>query len=245
MSNTIEQLNKKIEAAIEEGKAIMRPRWYFVIKGVLAVLGGVLIALVLLYLVSFIVFTLKQNGVGFVPAFGPRGWFSFARNLPWLLILLSLLFIILLELFVRRYSFSYRRPALYSAAGIILLAVVGGVFVAGTQLHPRALRYSFDRHLPISEAWYRRVEDERFEDIFRGIITATTSSGFIIEDRLGTSSVVISSTTQFLPPNMPVVGGGVLIFGERDGAVIAAQGIRAAAMRGDMLRRTPRMMWTW
>ena len=245
MSNTIEQLNKKIEAAIEEGKAIMRPRWYFVIQGVLAVLGGVLIALVLLYLISFIVFTLKQNGVGFVPAFGPRGWLSFARNLPWLMILFSLLFIGLLELFVRRYAFSYRRPALYSALGIICLAVVGGFFLAQTELHPRVIQYSFTHHLPVGEAWYQRIENERFNDIFRGIIVATTSSGFIIEARLGTSSVVVGPTTRLIPMDTPMPGSGVIILGDVNDEAIHATGIRFTRMRGDTLRQMPHLMWQW
>ena len=78
--------------AIQAGQVKMRPKWQFITKAALMVLGVVLAALATLYLVSFIVFILRQTGVLFVPAFGPGAFGVFFMSLPWLLILLAAVF---------------------------------------------------------------------------------------------------------------------------------------------------------
>src|ERR1700722_1425847 len=105
-SNKEEKLvEHKVLAAIESGQVKMRPRWQFLLQTTLLAVGVIIAFFALLYLVSFIFFILHENGVWFVPAFGVSGWVALFRRLPWALIGLTIIFIIVLEFLVRRYSF--------------------------------------------------------------------------------------------------------------------------------------------
>lgn len=230
MTEEIEKKSAREEVldAIRSGEVQMRPRWQFVLRGTLAVLGGVLIALVLLYLVSLIIFTSRQTGAAFVPAFGLRGIFAFLRALPWLLITLSLVFIVLLEILVRRYSFAYRRPLIYSGAGIIVVVVAGGFLVASTSLHHRLFDRATSQRLPsFARVFYYIGPAPRFSDIHRGVITSTTTRGFIIQSRMGEKrSVAVASGTQITENDGLELGDMVVIFGPEASDTIEAIGVR-------------------
>lgn len=230
--STEKNLQQEVLCAIKDGEITMRPRWQFVLRGTLAVLGGVLIALALLYLISLIIFMSRQTGAAFVPAFGLRGVLSFLRELPWLLVSLSLLFIVLLEILVRRYSFAYSRPLVYSVLGIMVIVVGGGFVVASTTFH-RGLADRAERHqLPFGEGFYRGMDQIDPFDIHRGIITATTTSGFLMKARRGHSFVVTvsSSTAEDLDGEL-APGRMVVIFGDVASDTIEAIGVRVIGDR--------------
>lgn len=230
MSN-ITSMHERVAAAIRDGRVNMKPRWHFILSAVLAVLGGVIAACLLLYCISFIIFMLQQTGVAFVPLFGLRGWLSFLRHLPWLLIVLSVIFVVLLEIFVRRYSFAYRRPLLYSAAGIVVLVMVGGFVVARTSFHPQMLFYAREHRLPFGESLYRDLDERRFGDVYRGIVVATTSRGFVLQDRQGTSSVIVTEET-LQPRQAEIVPGAFfIVFGDVSSGTIEAIGIHPGPAR--------------
>ena len=128
--------------AIASGEVAMRPRWHFVLKTALVSTGGVIVLCAVLYLASFVIFVSRQTGGSFVPIFGSRGWYHFFISLPWVLILLSFIFVIILEILVRRYSFGYRQPLLFSVMGIVVIVVAGGGIVAQTSFHRGLFRYA-------------------------------------------------------------------------------------------------------
>lgn len=218
---------EEILDAIKAGDIKMRPRWQFVVRGILAVLGGVLIALVLLYLISLIIFTARQTGAAFVPAFGLRGAFAFARALPWLLIIFSLAFIVLLEILVRGYSFAYRRPLIYSACGIIVLSIIGGFVVAGTSLHSRLLARADRQRLPAFAQNFYRFNQQSFRDIHRGLIVSTTTDSFMIRGRMGeVLHVSVASGTQSVGMGAFGMGDLIVVFGPEASGTIQAIGVR-------------------
>ena len=106
--NQEKSIKNKVLEAIKSGQVKMRPRWYFILKTILVALGIVMIFLTLLYLISFIIFILRITGIWFAPAFGFEGYGIFLFSLPWLLVIISVLFAIILEVLVKRYSFAYR-----------------------------------------------------------------------------------------------------------------------------------------
>src|SRR3989344_3614541 len=120
MSHEIRSIKEEVIARIKRGETIMRPRWHFVLRAMLYALGVLIAALALVYLASFIMFVLRETGLLFVPSFGFRGVGVFLFSLPWFLILLSLVFVFVLEVLVRRYAFAYRKPLLYSVFGIVI-----------------------------------------------------------------------------------------------------------------------------
>jgi hypothetical protein len=220
--------HESVLAAIKAGEIKMRPRWQFILRGTLAVLGGILIALTLLYLVSLIIFASRESGAAFVSSFGFRGFFAFLMALPWLLITFSVLFIVLLEILVQRYSFAYSRPLVYSACGIIILVVAGGFVVASTSLHRGLFRQAERQELPFGGIFYKSLfERPELLDIHRGIITATTTRGFLIQDRRGRMFMVnVGSSTRRLPDERFMPKRMMVIFGDTASDTIEAFGVR-------------------
>ncbi len=231
MNQDENKIKHDVLRAIESGEVKQRSRRYFVLRGALIGVGIGLVLLALLYLASFVLFILRQTGVWFVPAFGLRGWFSFLRSAPWLLIGLMVLFIILLEVLVRRYSFAYREPLAFSVLGIVLVATAGGFLLFETSLHRALFSAAQRRTLPAPIAnLYHNFGAERLDDVHTGIILATTSEGFIIQEFCcsATDSVVIASDTQLPAEAGFAPSDTVIVFGLEASDSIHAVGIRKA-----------------
>ena len=85
--NEEEQLNTLEK--ITSGEIKMRPKTYFVLKAILIVLGIVFAVCFSLYIISFILFSLRSTGVLYLPGFGFPGIKAFFVMLPWILIAAS------------------------------------------------------------------------------------------------------------------------------------------------------------
>lgn len=215
---------------IKSGKAAMRPKWHFVLKTILVSTGILIASFALLYLVSFIYFYLRQSGILFVPSFGPHGFGVFLLSLPWLLILVSIVFFITLEVLVKRYAFTYRKPLLYSLVGIIVFVAIGSFVLAHTHLHQGLFRHAEEGRLPIVGGLYRGYGMQKMEGVHAGMVSKITTDGFIMTNRRGDElKVVITAETKF-PQNMDLQEEDkVVVLGERDGDTIVAVGVRTIA----------------
>lgn len=168
---------------IKKGKAKMKPRWHFVLKGVLVALGVALLLFTLLYLFSFILFVLAKSGVVFIPSFGPRGVGLFLMSLPWILIILSIVALAVLGILVKKYSFAYKKPTMYSLLGILLIVFLGGFFVNKTKVHDEAMRFAQDRKLPVAGPLYRKYNEMADRDsICVGKILELSSDRLLVLD---------------------------------------------------------------
>ena len=220
-------IQERVLGVVKSGEVRMRPKWHFVLRTILFATGGILLVLVILYLISFIIFALRQTGVGFIPIFGFHGVLEFFRALPWLLIFLSLFFIVVLEILVRRYSFAYRRPLLYSALGIILITIIGGFLVAGTPLHRNLFLSAERRRLPLAGGLYHQFGAQQFRNIQRGTVTAVTSSSFMMQNqRSDVVNVVLTPQTRLPFGDGFEVGDTVVVFGDNNSSTITALGVR-------------------
>ncbi len=225
-------IRERVLEAIKTGRVKMRPKWQFAAAAILFVAAGVLLALTILYLVSFIIFTTRQTGVSFVPLFGLRGWLVFFLSLPWLLILLSVIFVIVLELLMLRYSFAYRRPLLYSALAILALALVGGLLLARTSLHRRLFHAAQQHHLLFGEGLYQQFGGQQFGNIRPGKITELTANGFVMTDRRGQVVTVMITPQTRLPFDKEFsVGDVVVVFGDQATSTVEALGVRKVGDR--------------
>ena len=224
-------LRGSVMDAIKKGEVQMRPRWHFAALSLFALVGIVLVVLTLLYLVSLAVFFMRESGVWFAPSFGMRGWFEFARSLPWLLIGLTIVFLVLLELLVRRYSFVYQKPLVASVAAGIIIISIGGFVIARTPFHRTLYREANHQLLPppIGILYRAPFRTPHPPEVYHGTIFATSTSGFVVVDidGEGTSSVVITPQTR-LPYGADFSTGDlVVVFGDRIGTdTIQAFGIR-------------------
>ncbi|MBI2623832.1 MAG: hypothetical protein HYW65_04700 [Candidatus Liptonbacteria bacterium] len=220
-----DNLKDTILGAIKEGHTKMRPRWHFVAERAFIGAGAVLLLLALLYLASFMVFALRESGAWFAPQFGSRGWLTFLRSLPWVLILLSVGFIVALEALVRKYQFAYRTPLLYSLVGVVLLVALGGLIAA--PLHRGPFAAAWRDALPgFVGKWYRQFGMPHMRDIHRGMVRRIMPEGFVVEDARGaTSSVMLRQWRgrPFYPPFRE--GDRVFIFGDAASSGIEAYGV--------------------
>lgn len=219
-------LAKNILQTIQKDEVRMRPKWHFILNISLLVVGTILAGLSLLYLVSFIVFTLRQNGSWFMPSFGAQGWSALFISLPWLLIVWALLFVIIVGLLVKKYSFAYGRPLIYSALGIILFAGVGGFLIALTPLHSELLFQAEEKNLPLAGGMYRQFCHSQPNNITMGRIIEKIPSGFSLRNQEFEVLMVEVTPRTILPRQGIQLEEVVVVLGDRQGNVIKAFGVQ-------------------
>lgn len=213
---------------IKRGGVHMRPRWQFVLTSVLALLGAVITLLVLLYMASLGVFLLRDSGVWFAPAFGPRGWWALLHALPVFVILFVVAFVLLLQYLVHRYELIYKRPLLASLGAIILVVLIGGFLLSQTPLHRQIAFFARGGGAPppLNMLYSRPPREPGF---YRGVIVATTTNGFTMVDPEGegTTTVTTDRHTQLPDGEDFQIGTEVLVAGDQTpSGIVHAFGVR-------------------
>lgn len=229
MTNNLQNsaLATKILEKLKSGKVKMRPKIYFILKAVLIALGIFVAILFLLYFISFIVFALRASGVWYLHSFGFRGIGASLRLLPWLLIFICAILIIVLEVVLKRFTFAYRQPILYSLLGIIIFSFLGSFIMGKTSLHPTLFSQTQKGRFPIGGPLYREYGMAKFRDVHRGIVSEITNNGFILKTPDSSNlSVIIVSKTRFPLGADIKEGDNVVVFGKRDDGTVKAFGIR-------------------
>jgi hypothetical protein len=229
-NNHSKSIKDNVLKAIEAGKVTMRPRWHFVLKALLLLVGTILASMTLIFLISFIIFILHETGIWFIPGFGFHGIGLFFGSLPWLMLLLALVFIVMLEVLVRRYAFAYRKPLLYSTFGVIGLVILGGVIVSATPFHRGLFNSARNNNLPVAGGFYRQYGMRRNDHVIVGNITEIKNTGYSLIERRGQAvEVIISDDTYFPDGKDFMVGDSIVVLGDRNGDKINAGGIKKAA----------------
>ena len=155
---------------IQKGEVHMRPRWYFVLRAALFIVGALVLLACLFFLGSFFLF--YWHGASRMP--GPffydvrcqsYSWFSL---LPWppIIALVAILFV--LDLLVRRSTSAYRRPLVVSLIVIAVVVIAGALVVDQTTFHADFSNYAYTRHLPFAEPMYRAYGPDRFRRLPAG-----------------------------------------------------------------------------
>jgi len=218
-------MSEEIIKAIETDKVKMIPKWHFVMRWILLIVGTVLASLTLLYFASFIFFILRQTGSWFVPSFGPLGWYVLLTSLPRILILVAIIFIAIVAILIKKYSFVYGRPLLYSALGIILFTMVGGFLLALTPFHSILSEQADADNLPLAGGMYRKYSQKKTENLVVGDITKKTPEGYSVRDN--NNEVINVVVTPKTKKSKELIDDDeeIVILGERHGNTIEAVGI--------------------
>jgi len=216
-------ISEKVLKQIKSGKTKMRPKVYFVAKTILIVLGILLLSLSLFFLISFIMFSLRSTGVWYLPRFGFPALHTFFFSLPWLLILMGLALIVVLEILVNRFSFSYRRPLVYSLLGVIITVTLGSFLLQRSQMHSVLFRQVRDGRLPLTGQLYRNFGMRKFREVHHGLISEITEDALIIETvRREKLRIIVTSKTR-LPSGTGIQQEDVVVvFGKRDDHTVEA-----------------------
>jgi hypothetical protein len=233
-------VRQSVAEKIKSGQVKMWPRSRFVLKTVLIVLGLLFIGLLILFLVSFISFSLHSSGLWFLPGFGFQGVGLFLNYLPWLLILAALILIIVLEILAKRFSFVWRRPVIYSLLAIALIVTLGSFIIDRTQLHRGLFIRAREGNLPFGGPIYRSFGMPEFRNFIVGNIAEITENGFRLEEHNDQFlNVIFGPDTQFPSGKDFKVGDVVLIIGERQDDTLTALAVRRIEDGFEMFERRP------
>lgn len=209
MPDNNDPIENQIIAAIKSGNTKMRPRWYFVVRGILIIFAIILTLTLTIFTVSFIVFVLGQNGGFLATHFGLTGWEIFFEALPWSVLLLSLALLLTLLLLLKNYSFIYKQPALYILLVLVVVVSIGSFFIEAINFHTRVE----ENDIPILENVYQ-YETTPQNYIYRGTIIELVKNGFVLENIAGQTSTFILPPGVTLNLSLFKLGESVMIFGE-------------------------------
>jgi hypothetical protein len=223
-----QSVTDNVLATIRSGNTRMKPRWHFILRAILVFVGVFIVSIGIVYLASLIHFLLRQNGMWFAPDIGMRGMGMLLVSLPWVLIVAAILFIVVLEILVRRYAFAYKQPLVYSLVGIIALATLATFLIGKTGMHGMMYRAAREGTLPAGAPLYGPFPFGEYAEIHPGIIFENTDADtFILERVDGTPlTVVITKTTRIPNTYTLTQGQRVIVFGVPVNGIIEAVRIR-------------------
>jgi hypothetical protein len=235
-------LKENILAKIKSGEVDMKPKWYFVGKTLLNLTGIAVLLMLAVYFLSFILFILRETGVMFVPGMGMHGFVYFVTASPWLLILLVGVFLGVLYVLVTKFSFSYRRPLVYSLIGIVLFVIAVSSLLHQMGMHPRLQNFVERHEVPGMMPMYRQSSDRREEITFGQIQRVEETYFLLLSPDADEFQVQLREDTRIAPDLELVPGASVVVFGDREGMVITAFGIKPlpADMNSPRLERGKR-----
>jgi len=220
---------------IKEEVIKMKPKSHFVFKTIIYVLGFIFIFLFVIFLASFIIFSLRIRGAWYFPAFGLRGLGLLFASFPWLLLIFAIIFIVILEVFAKRFSFVYKKPLLYSILGIVIIVFLLSFIIGRTSMHSRLFRSAQEGRLPIMGPMYRGQFMESPHNVFIGKVLELSDNGFRLETREGENLEVIIPSEIKSPFKESIEKDDIIVvMGKRDGSVIRAFGIHKAVNDKDI-----------
>ena len=198
----------------------MRPKFQFILKGILIALGVLVISGVALYTISFVLFVVQRSGLIFLPRHGFGGIRIFLVGFPWLLLLVILCFVFLLEFLFKKYTTAYRKPLLYSSLIIILLILGIGFIIHQTSFHGQMYLRSQEGKMPFVGSFYNRFELPNPNKVHPGVVTEVLDDSFILERHDSKIFTVITSEDFNIKKGFHVV-----VIGDLKEGVINAIGI--------------------
>ena len=232
MSNSIntQEEDKSISNAvlekIKDGGATPKPRWRFVVRGIIWAAISVFVFVLLLFVVSLASFDITENNILQARDFGWDGLGPLFGSLPWILFAIIGVLIIAVEALVSRYSLAYRRPLLYSLGAVVIVAIVGTIGLSQLHFHESMERFSNEQNLPVTFMYHGDM-GRPLVNLHTGIIQSFNPDGFLMKNHFNEIlSVIVSEQTRFprgrdLEENDPV-----LVIGPRQDMIIYAQGVR-------------------
>jgi glucan phosphoethanolaminetransferase (alkaline phosphatase superfamily) len=149
MEQKIKNVREKILNYINSEEIHMHSKWYFIFKYILNIFLIFIAFLSLLYFISFILLIIYERRIFDVLNVSKSGFHSFMTSVPWFLIFLVFVVIIILEILIRKYSFVYKRPFIYTFFGIILVVLLIGFLIHKIDAQFRFARFGEKPDFPI------------------------------------------------------------------------------------------------
>lgn len=223
-------ISQNVLEQISSGHIKQTSRAYFMFRVGLFAVAMVVLALLVIYICSLVFFGLRSSGAWFAPGFGLSATRSALLIVPWVLIGCVVAAVVVLEILVKRFGFAYRRPAIYSVAGIVLLVVIAGYALALTPLHRSLYRQAHTGpRPPFWGGLYKGFDAGLGHALHAGFVNDLAEHSFLLNAREGADfQVRIVPTTQLPRERAVREGDFVLVFGPVVRDVIQAEGVRFA-----------------
>ena len=200
---------------VEKNKISMIPRWKFVLYSLLGITLTVFAFVVLTFFGSMIIFILSKYGFLYLPLFGLGGIMHGIRAVPFVLFILTVILIVIVEILVHKYAFSFRKPVITTLLTLTLSAIVFSSLLTLTPMHSQLRNYArmhsvdfisheYDRPLPIKELGNITV--------LRGLVVSTTTDEVTIKLFDETTQIVYASTS-IKDNNLPDIEEDVVVLG--------------------------------
>lgn len=215
-------LQQKILDKIRAGEVSMRPRYHFVLKVAALVVVLVGIVLVSVFILNFILFSIRISSQDVLLGFGTRGIEAFLALFPWSLLAIDILLVFAAQWLLREFKFGYKLPIVYVLAGLLVATGAAGfVLDRVTGLNDELLS-RFDRdelHGPVGQLYggARRLPPPG-QGICRCIITAINGNTLTVVDSHSTTTltVVVPEDDPHATTSGLSVGDVILIAGDGD-----------------------------
>lgn len=244
---SLSKIGKAVLGHINRKDVAMRPRWHFLLQGILFITALLVGFAVVLFAGSLGIFIMRMNGTFFVPAFGSSGFSILFWSFPWLVAGFAAVVLLMLEYFVKRFPLAYRQPFLYSGLALLLVFFAGSFLADHIRLHRSFSEQALRRHVPFAEPFYRSIGGQEAPRVNVGTIAEWTSGGFVMSLRSGDEARVVVTRKTKLPFGVDLNSGDVVIvLGDNIAGVIVADGLRSVddewQFRSRMMRLNAPMM---
>lgn len=113
----------------------MKPKWHFILQGILLFVSIMILILILIYLFSFFILFLNSQSFNKLPLHELKDFINITRNLPWIIIIFSFIGLFALETLVNKYEFAHRKPFLYSLIFIMIIITISGYALSSKKYH--------------------------------------------------------------------------------------------------------------
>ncbi len=206
MENNNQQQNTikdQILHKIKTQELSMRPKSSFVWKVALITFIAIVIFCISVFICNFILFHIIESGRGALLGFGPRGYLVFLKFFPWTLLFADIALIIGLNYLLKTFEFSYKRPGIYLAAGLVVVVLASGLIVSmSTPLNKELQRQSEMGHLPrpVGELYTQARRPPREKGICECRVLAVSENTITVQDIHNELNMPV---TIQLPPEFP------------------------------------------
>lgn len=200
---------------VEKNKISMIPKWKFVLYSLLGIALTVFAFVVLTFFGSMIIFVLSKHGFLYLPLFGLGGIMHGIRAVPFVLFILTVILIVIVEILVRNYAFSFRKPVITTLLTLTLSAIVFSSLLTLTPMHGEIRRFARENHIDFISRGYDRplpIKEAGDMTVLRGTIVSTTTNDVTIKLFDDTTEIVYASTS-IKDNDLPDTGEDVVILG--------------------------------
>ncbi len=193
----------------------MIPRWKFILYSLLGMAAALFSFALLVFVGSLILFVLTTHGFIYLPLFQFGELVNGIRAIPILLFLLTIVLIVVLELLVRNYAFSFRKPIVTTLFVLTLSAIFLSYLLTLTPVHKEIRQYAKKHQINFVSREYERplpLRQKGGMTVIRGIVIATSTGVVVLQLPDDSTQVVFASTTS-RPFRLPDYGQDVVVFG--------------------------------